>query len=186
MNHARGKIGRQRNQPGVQEKDARDRVGGREDIQRVFGEVVDAVVLERVIDGGVGVGGRRAGQCETQLRYGEAKTRKNATVGPVGIAGQRKGQFVETRTQVCWQGLQIAHFEGGYRGALGGAEDDDFVSRRELRHDRGVQIRYALGHGDVIGQAIQPGEWEKLRWRFQERSGVSGMHGGDEPRSVLE
>ncbi len=31
--------------------------GGREDIQRVFGEVVDAVVLERVIDGGVASAG---------------------------------------------------------------------------------------------------------------------------------
>jgi hypothetical protein len=74
----------------------------------------------------------------------------------------------------------MAYFKGGYHGALGDAEDDDVVSRSLLRHDRGVQVRDALGYGRVEGQAPQPRQWKKLLGRHQELRGKRGMSGSDE------
>ncbi len=57
MNTPEGKIGHGNAiQPGVQEKDARDRVGGREDIQRVFRSQLTPSYWN-VIDGGVASAG---------------------------------------------------------------------------------------------------------------------------------
>ncbi len=70
------------------------------------------------------------------------------------------GDNSPTRTQVCWQGgryaLKVAIV------ALWEVPKTTTSFRRELRHDRGVQICYAPSHGGHRSAAQPRQEWEKL------------------------
>ncbi len=79
-------------------------------------------------------------------------------------------------------GLQIAHFEKVAIVALGGTpKTTTSFPAAGLRHDRGVQIRYALGHGGAIGQLFNR-MGENCDGVSRTRSGIRGCTN----RSVLE
>ncbi len=80
--------------------------------------------------------------------------------GRLGLPVNVKGQFVETRTQAKGRDW----VDSAFRRWLSALEVPKTTTSFPAASCAmiAVQIRYALGHGDVIGQAIQPGEWEKL------------------------
>ena len=121
-------------------------------------------------------GGRVRGverRCEPKLAEARDKAGQNAAHRIVRVGEHHEVQQIGARPYGGRQGVQIAHFNRGDRGALRIADDNDLVARGGLRHDCVVQNRDALLDG--LTEALAAGKRPKLLRCLQTHQGVAGV-----------
>ncbi len=128
------------------------------------------------VDGGRVEGVQRSHDVKRAEGPGMKCVRMPPFTGLFGSASNTKDSRLGLGRTTNGQGVEIAHFKGGDRGALGIAHDDDVVARGGLRHDCVVQYRDALLHRLTEGFAVEAGNRPELLGRLSgPRSGVAGV-----------